>query len=79
MRLRIQLEDRANISLQRKNLMPWSESEYQQPIFCNVSTTAHAAVVFLKQKLGDCIETKLLKAKTRVAPIKSVCVPRLDF
>ena len=59
--------------------MPGSESDYQQRVFCGASTTANGAVVFLRQKVVDCIETQLLTAKTRVAPIVSVYVPRLEL
>ena len=47
--------------------------------FCNATTTADAAVVFLRQIVGDCIETKLLTAKKRVGLTKSICVPLLEL
>ena len=48
-------------------------------VFCDASTTAYAAVVFIREETDNFIETKMLTAKTRVAPIKSVCVPRLEL
>ena len=38
-----------------------------------------AAVVFLGQKVRDCIQTKMLTASRRVAAIKSVSIPRLGI
>ena len=79
LRLRAQLKDLEKISLQRKVLKPAKKSDLQLHVFCDVSTTAYAAVVFIRQETDNFIETKMLTAKTRVAPIKSVCVPRLEI
>ncbi|GFV16948.1 integrase catalytic domain-containing protein [Trichonephila clavipes] len=43
--------------------------------FCNASTKAYAAVVYLKSKQ----EIHLVSAKTRVAPIKQLTIPRLEL
>ena len=79
LRLRAQLKDLEKISLQRKVLKPATKSDLQLHVFCDASTTAYAAVVFIRQETDNFIETKMLTAKTRVAPIKSVCVPRLEL
>ena len=79
LRLRAQLKDLEKISLQRKVLKPATKSDLQLHVFCDHSTTAYAAVVFIRQETDNFIETKMLTAKTRVAPIKSVCVPRLEI
>ncbi|GFV92997.1 integrase catalytic domain-containing protein [Trichonephila clavipes] len=42
--------------------------------FCDASTKAYAAVVYLKSKQ----EIHLVSAKTRVAPIKQLTIPRLE-
>ena len=51
MRLRIQLKDLESVYSQQKDSMPGSESAYQ--------LNAYAAVVFLRQTVGDCIEMKI--------------------
>ncbi|GFW08076.1 uncharacterized protein TNCV_2978442 [Trichonephila clavipes] len=43
--------------------------------FCDASTKAYAAVVYLKSKQ----EIHLVSAKTRVAPIKQLTIPRLEL
>ena len=55
------------------------KSDLQLHVFCDASTTAYAAVIFIRKLTDNFIETKMLTAKTRAAPIKSVCVPRLEF
>ena len=78
LRLRAQLKDLEKISLQRKVLKPAKKSDLQLHVFCDAFNTAYAAVFFIRQETDNFIETKMLTAKTRVAPIKSVCVPRLE-
>ncbi|GFX93537.1 uncharacterized protein TNCV_1094771 [Trichonephila clavipes] len=43
--------------------------------FCDASTKAYAAVVYLKSKQ----QIHLVSAKTRVAPIKQLTIPRLEL
>ncbi|GFX23517.1 uncharacterized protein TNCV_3769911 [Trichonephila clavipes] len=43
--------------------------------FCDASTKAYAAVVYLKSKQ----EIHLVSAKTRVVPIKQLTIPRLEL
>ncbi|GFT23701.1 uncharacterized protein TNCV_3511651 [Trichonephila clavipes] len=43
--------------------------------FCDASTKAYAAVVYLKSKQ----EIHLVSAKTRVAPVKQLTIPRLEL
>ena len=78
LRLRAQLKDLEKIKSSTV-LKPATKSDLQLHVFCDASTTAYAAVVFIRQETDNFIETKMLTAKTRVAPIKSVCVPRLEL
>lgn len=47
--------------------------------FCDASEKAFAAVIFLVQNTNGCITTTLICAKTRVAPIKTETIPRLEL
>ncbi|XP_076623119.1 uncharacterized protein LOC143342783 [Colletes latitarsis] len=48
--------------------------------FSDASTKAYAAVVYLRSVLEDgTVSSALLMAKTRVAPVKTVSVPRLEL
>ena len=79
LRHRLQLKNLEKFSLQRKVLKPAKKSDLQLHDFCDVSTTAYAAVVLIRQKTDDSNETKMLTAKTSLATNKSVCVPRLEL
>ena len=48
--------------------------------FCNASELAYAAVLYVRCDYGnDHIETRLMTAKTRVAPMKQQTIPRLEL
>lgn len=48
--------------------------------FCDASEKAYAAVVYMKTiKLDGTSRTSLVAAKTRVAPLKKVSIPRLEL
>ena len=47
--------------------------------FCDASSKAYAAVVYLKLEDEDSVEVKLLGAKTRVAPVHGITIPRLEL
>ena len=47
--------------------------------FCDASQSAYAAVVYLRAKTGHQWSSTLLAAKTRVAPLKIVTIPRLEL
>ena len=48
-------------------------------MFCDASTTAYAAVVYVREQMDDRVHTQVITAKTSVAPIKTLCVPRLEL
>ena len=59
---------------------PKSEDRsYRLNGFCDASNAAYAAVVYLVEQDGDCAYTHFIVAKTRVSPLKSVTIPRLEL
>ena len=47
--------------------------------FCDASTKAYAAVVYMRLESEDCMDVKFLAAKTRVAPVNGMTIPRLEL
>ena len=45
--------------------------------FCDASSKAYAAVVYLRVEDGDSVDVEFLAAKTRVAPVHGITIPRL--
>ena len=47
--------------------------------FCDASSAAYAAVVYLVIKTQQVIHVRFIASKTRVAPMKSLTIPRLEL
>ncbi|XP_075151078.1 uncharacterized protein LOC142225184 [Haematobia irritans] len=47
--------------------------------FCDASGSAYAATLYIRVEIGNQVDTFLLAAKTRVAPIKKISLPRLEL
>lgn len=47
--------------------------------FCDASELAYAAVIYVKATCIDQVNISLLSAKTKVAPIKKMTIPRLEL
>ena len=78
--IRFELKDLEDTKLPKKTV-PASPtlSDMEPYVFFDPSATAHAAVVYLGQTLTDSVQTRMLRAKTIVVPIKNLCVSRLDL
>ncbi|XP_075155812.1 uncharacterized protein LOC142229153 [Haematobia irritans] len=47
--------------------------------FCDASEKAYAAVLYVRVESNDSVSTSLVSSKTRVAPIKTLSIPRLEL
>ena len=47
--------------------------------FCDASTVAHAAVIYLIEERGDSKYSRFIVCKTRVSPLKVQTIPRLEL
>lgn len=77
--LRRQLESAADVSVPR--WVGWTtSSQVDIHAFCDASQRAVAAVVYLViVNSGGCNRSSLLASKTKVAPVKTVSIPRLEL
>lgn len=48
-------------------------------VFCDASQLAYASCIFLRTTEGETVNVYLLLAKSRIAPIKSITIPRLEL
>jgi len=46
---------------------------------CDASKTAYAAAVSTRFEYSTCVQVQLVQAKSRVAPVKAVTIPRLEL
>ncbi|XP_058839786.1 uncharacterized protein LOC131695341 [Topomyia yanbarensis] len=56
-----------------------SSSVIQLHVFVDASENGYAAVAYFRYEEGDSIECAFVAAKTRVAPLKYVSIPRLEL
>lgn len=76
----IDLEQAKNISINRWYETNTNDTQLELHGYSDASQMAYAAVVYLRTVKDDgTIHVKLVTAKTRVAPIKTISVPRLEL
>lgn len=47
--------------------------------FCDASTRGYAAVIYLRARFGNDVHVSLLRSRTKVAPLKTLSVPKLEL
>ena len=52
---------------------------YELHGFCDASSKGYAAVIYLRKITSSSVSTLLLAAKTRVAPIHTITISRLEL
>lgn len=55
------------------------ESNVQIHAFCDASLAAYGACVYVRSKRGEVVNSVLLCSKSRVSPLKSLTVPKLEL
>lgn len=76
-----QLPDLRKVSVPRK-LGQDIKNDSAQPelhVFCDASPKAYGAVAYIKSRTNQGIDIVLLMAKSRVAPLKRLSLPRLEL
>ena len=75
------LQETPTISLPRYYFADTSDAILEVNLhgFCDASTTAYAAVIYLTVTSKTGISTQLVAAKTRVAPLSQQTIPRLEL
>lgn len=73
------LKSTSEVKLPRCVNLNKGECQFQLAGFCDASTLAYAAVVYLIIKSENNVQVQLLASKTRVAPLKKQTVPRLEL
>ena len=79
-RHRQQFKELEDIKMSRRVLPAQTTKDLQLHVFCDASTTSYKSLVYMRQETSEgTTHVKMLTAKTRVAPIKCICVPRMEL
>lgn len=60
-------------------LMPVYDAKYELHGFCDASNAAYGACVYIRQISDADVQVRLVAAKSRVAPIRKLSIPRLEL
>ncbi|XP_045032691.1 uncharacterized protein LOC123474542 [Daphnia magna] len=63
----------------RDKPFPSSTTRFELHVFCDASEVAFGACCYLRMECEENVDTKFVFAKSRVAPIKSLSIPRLEL
>lgn len=67
-----------DIKIPRYTLLPFFD-KIQLVGFCDASQKGFSAVLYLRVTCGDQVKISLLQAKTRLSPLKTISIPRLEL
>ena len=73
------LQEERSLSLPRHYFKGKRTESIQLYGFCDASVAAYAAVVYIVETSGDQRMTSFVVSKTRVAPLKTQTIPRLEL
>ncbi len=54
-------------------------TKYQLHVFCDASTRGYGAIVYLRAKCKSVVSVQLVTARSRVAPVRQLTIPRLEL
>ena len=77
--IRSSLKFLENFSIDRQVTQENFTDDFTFHVFCDASEKAYAACIYLRTVTEKGIKVKLLVGKTRVAPLKSLSIPRLEL
>lgn len=79
LKILVQVEDLAIPRCYLKGLPNWTDAKVQLHVFTDASRDCCAAVAYLRVKRHGEVVVSLVMAKTKVAPIKLMSIPRLEL
>ncbi|XP_062537780.1 uncharacterized protein LOC134206099 [Armigeres subalbatus] len=62
-----------------KSLIPGYDNELQIHLFVDASEVAYACVAYFRLQANDAVNIALVGAKSKVAPLKTLSIPRLEL
>lgn len=62
-----------------KSLVPGDKNQLQVHVFVDASEGAYACVAYFRLATGEDVSVSLIGAKSKVAPLKSLSIPRLEL
>ena len=60
-------------------LIEEQNSNWSLHVFSDASELAYGAVVYLREEIENTVKTRIVVAKSKVAPVKVISIPRLEL
>lgn len=76
----MKIQDLNEFKVQRKVFHHRDDVQFELHGFCDASERAYGACIYVRN-IGShrCIQTHLLCSKSRVAPVRTISIPRLEL